>query len=154
MIRAWRLCRQRHASAPLAGEGARRVGGRWSPRGTPIAYCASSLSLAVLECLVHFDLSEAPTDYVAIPMDLPNALIERVDPKRLPSNWRQTPAPPGLARIGGDWARAGRTAVLEVPSAIIPDEPNFLVNPAHAAVARIRVGASRPFHFDPRLFVE
>lgn len=153
MNRAWRLCRLRFASQPLDGEGARRAGGRWNPRGTPMVYAASTLSLAALECLVHFDLSEAPEDYVAIPLDIPDDVVERLDVTRLPKRWRHTPPPAELGRIGHRWVHERRSAVLQVPSAIVPEEPNFLIHPGHPDAARIEPGSPRPFQFDPRLFV-
>jgi RES domain-containing protein len=153
VIHAWRLCRLRFASRPLDGEGARRAGGRWGSRGTPMVYCASSLSLAALECLVHFDLSEAPADYVAIPITIPDDVVERLDVTGLPMRWRDTPPLTALARIGDRWVREQRSAVLQVPSAIVPVEPNFLIHPGHPDAARIETGAPRPFQFDPRLFV-
>jgi RES domain-containing protein len=153
VIHAWRLCRLRFASRPLDGEGARRAGGRWGSRGTPMVYCASSLSLGALECLVHFDLSEAPADYVAIPITIPDDVVERLDVTGLPMRWRDTPPLTALARIGDRWVREQRSAVLQVPSAIVPVEPNFLIHPGHPDAARIETGAPRPFQFDPRLFV-
>jgi RES domain-containing protein len=147
------VCRLRFASQPLDGEGSRRAGGRWNRRGTPMVYCASSLSLAILECLVHFDLSEAPADYVAIPLAIPDELVERLDVTGLPKRWRDTPPPAALARIGDRWVREQRSAVLQVPSAIVPEEPNFLIHPGHPDTARIGPGAPRPLQFDPRLFV-
>jgi RES domain-containing protein len=153
LIRAWRLCRLRFASKPLDGEGARVAGGRWNPRGTPMVYCASTLSLAALECLVHFDLSEAPADYVAIPADIPDDVVERLDVTRLPKRWRDTPPPAELAGIGHRWVREQRSSVLQVPSAIVPEEPNYLIDPGHPDAARIETGPPRPFQFDPRLFV-
>lgn len=153
MIRAFRLCRAPFASEPLDGEGARRVGGRWNPPGTPMVYAASTLSLAALECLVHFDLSEAPADFVALQIEFPEAFVERIEVARLPSHWRESPPPAELAQIGQLWVREQRSAILAVPSAIIPDETNYLVSPGHPDVSRVMVGPPRPFQFDPRLFL-
>jgi RES domain-containing protein len=118
-----------------------------------MVYCASSLSLAALECLVHFDLSEAPEDYVAISMAIPDDVVEPLDVAGLPKRWRDTPPPTALARIGDRFVREQRSAVLQVPSAIVPEEPNFLIHPGHPDAARIETDPPRPFHFDPRLFV-
>lgn len=153
MIRACRLCRSKYARTALDGEGARRAGGRWGPPGVPIAYCSSTLSLCALECLVHFDVSEAPSDYVAVALEIPEPSVEVLPTTELPRDWRDTPPPRALRALGREWADSLRSAVLRVPSAIVPDEANYLVNPRHPDVSRIRVAAPVPFRFDPGLFV-
>ena len=101
---------------------------------------------------MHLDEEEAPGTLVAIPADLPDGLsIERIKPSDLPSNWRATPPPDRLAERGTRWIEDGRTLALAVPSAIIPHELNYLLNPRHSEFTRVRVGAPKPFSFDPRL---
>lgn len=149
-MRVWRLCKKAHAA--FDGEGARRVGGRWNRRGTPVVYASQSLSLAALELLVHADPAFLPGDLVAIPADVPDALtVESIEAADLPRDWRRYPAPEALADRGSDWARSGRSPVLSVPSAVVPLERNFLLNPAHPDFRRIRAGKPEPFHFDTRL---
>lgn len=128
-------------TAAFDGEGARRYGGRWNHLGVPAVYTAAHLSLAVLEVLVHVTLSEdLPTDLVAIPADLPDdLLIEHVRVGDLPRDWRRTPAPAALADRGTAWLSAARTAVLAVPSAVVPPETNYILNPAHPDFRRIIV---------------
>jgi len=149
-VRVWRLCKKAHAV--FDGEGARRAGGRWNRRGTSVVYASQSLSLAALELLVHADPLLLPGDLVAIPADVPEALrIESIEAADLPREWRRYPAPEELADRGSDWARAGRSPVLSVPSAVVPQERNFLLNPAHPDFRRIRPGKPEPFAFDGRL---
>lgn len=149
-MRVWRLCKNKHAA--FDGEGARLAGGRWNRRGTAVVYASGTLSLATLELLVHCDPALLPDDLVAIPADIPDSLrVERVEEKKLPRNWRRYPALEALARIGTDWARGLQSAALSVPSAVVPRERNFLLNPAHADFRRIRVGALEPFLLDLRL---
>ncbi len=149
-MRVWRLCKKAHAI--FDGEGARRAGGRWNRRGAPIVYTSQSLSLAALELLVHADPAFLPGDLVAIPADVPDALrIESIEAAALPRDWRRYPAPEALADRGSEWARAARSPVLSVPSAIVPQERNFLLNPAHPDFRRIRPGKPEPFDFDGRL---
>jgi RES domain-containing protein len=102
---------------------------------------------------VHLDEAEAPGTLVAIPADLPDSVsIIRVRRSELPSNWRATPSPERLAETGTRWVEAGHTLMLAVPSAIIPHELNYLLNPRHPEFRRVRVGAPEPFSFDPRLW--
>lgn len=135
------------------GEGARRYGGRWNHPGVPAVYTAAHLSLAVLELLVHVAAPEdLPADLVAVPADVPDDLrIEDVGTQELPRDWRRTPAPAALADRGTAWLRAARTAVLAVPSAVVPLETNYILNPAHPDFRRIVVGRAQPFGLDPRL---
>jgi RES domain-containing protein len=149
-LRVWRLCKRVHAA--FDGEGARLVGGRWNPRGTRMVYTSSSLSLAALEILVHCEPALLPADLVAIPADIPPSLaIEPIDEARLPPDWSRLPAPDALAALGGVWLAAARSPVLSVPSAVVPRERNYLLNPAHPDFAKIRRGAAEAFSLDPRL---
>jgi RES domain-containing protein len=147
-VRVWRLARRAHAA--LDGGGARRDGGRWNSPGRPLVYSSSHLSLAALEVLVHFDVDEVPEDLRAFAIEIPDALAaEQVTLDTLPTGWtRQAFA---SRAFGDDWLAAARTPVLVVPSAIIPEETNVLVNPSHPATQGVRVVASRRFAYDPRL---
>ena len=151
MRRVWRLCRRKHAGA-FDGEGARLSGGRWNPPGVPVVYASETISLAALEILVHIDADDAPEDLVVVPVDIPDDVdVAEVTARGLPGDWRSTPAPARLQRLGADWVRAGKTAVLSVPSAVVPQERNYAFNPRHADFARIKRGKPEPFRIDPRL---
>ena len=118
-----------------------------------MVYTSSTLALAALEVFVHVSPSDAPVDLVAIPADIPDELtITRVRARDLPPGWRRYPAPLGLARLGSEWLRRGRTPVLQVPSAVIPQEANYLLNPGHSDVRRVRIGRPVAFHFDERMW--
>ncbi|MFN2386217.1 MAG: RES family NAD+ phosphorylase [Thermoanaerobaculia bacterium] len=149
-MRVWRICRKPHAA--FDGEGARLAGGRWNLKGSAVVYTSSSLSLAALEMLVHFDIGDAPDDLVSVWAELPAALqIKRLTPAELPRRWRDLPAPEELAIIGTDWVASGATAVLSVPSAIVEQEQNYLLNPYHEDFRRVSVGTAEAFRFDTRL---
>lgn len=136
------------------GEGARSAGGRWNQAGTPLVYTSGTLALAALESLVHFDMAEAPDDLVSVDAEVPDSVgIGEINLNDLPDNWRQYPAPEELARLGTGWVEGGTTAVLAVPSAVIPSERNYLINPAHRDFGRIRIGVPQLFVFDPRLLL-
>jgi len=149
-MRLWRLTRAAHQR--LDGEGARLNGGRWNSEGNAVVYLSSPLSLAVLELLVHVDLEDAPPDLVALAVDLPDdALIQSVDSSDLPGDWRDVPDHPACVGRGDAWVAAGDTLLLRVPSAVIPVEMNYLLNPRHADAATAAVSSASPFEFDPRL---
>jgi RES domain-containing protein len=119
----------------------------------PAVYTAAHLSLAVLEILVHVPAEEdLPADLVAIAADIPTDLaVEHVGVDEMPPGWRRTPAPAWLAERGTAWLSAARTAVLVVPSAVIPAESNYVLNPAHPDFRRIEIRSAERFDLDPRL---
>ena len=150
-MRLWRICSRRHRR--FDGEGARLYGGRWNHAGTSVVYTSSSLSLAALELFVHLDIDMVPADLVAIQADVPDTIhIEVVTLESLPKNWRHYPVPEALKDIGTAWAARASTAILAVPSAVIPEERNYLLNPKHRDLKRLRVHKPVPFHFDPRMW--
>jgi RES domain-containing protein len=151
-MHAHRLVKARHAAAALEGEGARLVGGRWNTPGQAVVYCASSLALAALELLVQVDPRDLPGDLVAIEAELPEDLpSERLDRKDLPESWREESSRSDLRALGDLWLRSRRTAILIVPSVVVPSETNLLINPAHPEAARIRIVGQESFCLDPRL---
>ena len=151
MPSGFRIAKARHARGAFDGEGARRYGGRWNSPGTPLVYTSATRALAVLELLVHLQASELLATYVLIEATFEAALVERLEPVRLPRNWRAFPSRVALQEIGDRWVAERRSAVLEVPSAVVPAESNFLLNPLHRDFAKIAVGGSSRFEFDPRL---
>ncbi|WP_110171183.1 RES family NAD+ phosphorylase [Luteitalea pratensis] len=150
MIAAWRIIKARHVSSAFSGEGARLAGGRWNSKGIAVAYTAGSQSLATLEMLVHLGAGAALQSYVLIRSDFDEALVTEVDATALPSSWRSFPAPAALAAIGDAWVSSVTSAVLRVPSVIVPSEANYLFNPQHSQFNAIQVGTPTTFSFDPR----
>ena len=151
VIRAWRVVKAKHAANAFDGEGPRLRGGRWNSPGMAVVYTSQSISLAVLETLVHFDRESPLPDLVVIPCHFPDRLLSEIDEQALPENWRSYPASPELQRIGDDWIKSRRSAVIAVPSAIIESERNYLLNPEHSAFGSIEIGVPQPFAFDLRL---
>lgn len=153
MIEVWRICARRHARSAFSGDGARLHGGRWNPPGIAVVYTAGSLSLATLELFVHLDPGNLPSDLVAISATIPDGIaVETIPQERLPPAWREYPAPETVQQVGERWAARGKTAVLSVPSAVIPQERNFLLNPAHVQFSRIEAHRPERFRFDPRMW--
>ena len=151
MITAWRIVKKRYAAHAFDGEGARLFGGRWNSPGVAVVYAASSRSLAALEMTVHLDRSMLLASFVLIPCEFAERLVTVVDHRTLPADWRRDPPPPSAAAIGDEWVRRAESAVLALPSAIIEQETNFLLNHAHPDFAAIRIGELQDFEFDKRL---
>ena len=150
-MRAWRVCKRRYAASAFDGEGAFRYGGRWNSPGTRVVYVAASPALAALEIIVNTDDPEDlfRIPYAVIPVEIPDGRVTR--PVSLPSDWKQDPPPPSSAKVGDDWARAQASVALEVPSAVVPVENNYLLNPLHPDFRQLNIGDLQPFEFDPRL---
>lgn len=150
-MRIWRLARAVYD--PLDGEGARLHGGRWNREGTPLVYTSSHLSLCVLEQLVHLSPEDVPEDMAAFGIEVPeNLLLETIGLEDLPDGWDRVADHPECQRIGELWVRKESSPVLEVPSAVLPMETNYLINPHHPEADSIEVARAQPFRFDERLF--
>jgi RES domain-containing protein len=148
---AWRITKAKFATEAFTGEGARLYGGRWNSVGIPLVYTSERVSLAALELLIHLQSRVPLPAYVVIPATFDQTLVESIDPAALPADWRNNPAPIALADLGDSWAASRRSAVLRVPSAVVPSEGNFLLNPEHPDFTSIRIGSATPFEFDARL---
>jgi RES domain-containing protein len=137
----WRLCRRQHAD--LSGEGGRRFAGRWHHAGHPVVYTAAEPSLTVLEVRVNLDLpfELLPEDYVLMAIDSGEASMEVQE--TLPAEPRG---------FGDAWLRERRSALLRVPSVVVRQARNVLINPAHPDAQAIRITKIEPFRFDPRLW--
>lgn len=150
MRTVWRITTARFAQTAFSGEGARLHGGRWNPKGWEVVYTAESQSLALLELMVQDDPLRA--HYVLIPAQLPADPPEtRVEVDQLPNNWRTIDARDVLQALGLRWLEGGQTALLNVPSAIVPAERNLLINPSHPDFARIVIGEPQSLQTDTRL---
>jgi RES domain-containing protein len=147
----WRLCSATYADTAFDGEGAKLFGGRWSPIGLPVVYTAETRALAVLEILAHVDEPERLFElaWVLVSATLPRDAVEK--PERFPESWRRFPHAAEAQQFGAEWARAQRSIALRVPSAVVPGEFNYLLNPAHPDFKRVKLGKPEPFSFDPRL---
>jgi RES domain-containing protein len=151
-MRFWRISNH----ADLNGEGGRVVSGRWHSRGAPIVYLADHPALALVENLVHLeiDVDDLPQTYQLMTIEIPDDVevaeitldaLARTDP-----DW---PTKPEVTRMEGSaWLCAGRTALLRVPSVILPDATNVLFNPAHPEAARASIVSIRQPPYDTRLF--
>jgi len=149
-VLTYRLCRA--AFTALDGEGARRYGGRWNSVGGAIVYTSATVSLAALEYLVRVDVTDAPSDLVALTIELPDDIsITRVHERDLPPRWHEYVDVESCRVLGDRWLAEASSAILAVPSAAVTSEWNYLVNLAHMDAAAMQLIAQHPFRFDPRL---
>jgi RES domain-containing protein len=153
VIAAWRLVKERHAKTAFDGEGARQFGGRWNPPGVRVVYVSDSLALAALETFVHLGRAASHIAHAAIRVVIPDDVAVRtVAVGDLPAGWRTEPPPDSTKDIGSTWVGSGETAVLRVPSVLVPAESNLVLNPAHPEFARLEISPPQPFSFDPRMW--
>jgi RES domain-containing protein len=150
-VRVWRVVPVGHSA--FDGEGSRRFGSRWVPKGLPAIHTSATLSLAALELFVHTDPDLAPKYLRAISADVPDDVtVHELALSELPASWREIPAPQELQELGRSWIIEGKVATLSVPSVVVPTERNYLLNPAHEAFHRIHIGEGHDFSFDPRMW--
>jgi RES domain-containing protein len=150
MTTSWRVVKQRFASEAFDGEGARISGGRWNSVGRAVVYTAATTSLGLLEKIVYTKARLLPF-YFTVPVTFDADLVETVEPGRLPADWRSLPAPFTLKRIGDEWVDSMRSCILEVPSAIVPHESNYILNPKHADFSSLDIGEPIGLNVDHRL---
>jgi len=147
----WRIARRPFALDRL-GTGARDGGGRWNHTGTPVIYAGGTIAIAALELFVHL-AGIVPPDLVLVRIELPDKhSAETPALAELPRDWRRVPATPGSMDFGTAWAKALRSLVLHVPSALVPEEKNAVVNPAHREFAAVKMAIEREFRYDDRMY--
>ena len=126
--------------------------GRWNSMGGRMVYASDSRALAVLELVVHLDNTELMEDYSCCMLSIPSRLCEKVSAKDLPIGWDALAVNSQVVQPWGDkWLKNGRTPVLKVPSVIVRQEWNYLVNPRHKDFMDIRLGKIEPFRIDSRI---
>ena len=150
-LTAFRLVKAKHAANAFSGDGARIAGGRWNLPGTSVVYASDSLSLAALETFVHLQPVDRRVRYTWFHITIPDSVTVET-PDTLPNDWRAEPPSETTQSLGTQWAEQNRTAVLRVPSILVPGEFNLLLNPSHARFKRIKISGPRPFDFDGRLW--
>lgn len=153
MITAWRLDKAKHAGDAFTGEGARRVSGRWHHHGIPVVYVSESIALSVLEKFVHLGFDASHIKFVYFKIEIPDSVpVEKLKTAGLPTDWTAEPPGDSTKDIGSAWARKAETAVLRVPSVLVPKSWNYLLNPVHRDFKKIRISGPMPFVFDARMW--
>ena len=154
-VPAWRIAVEAptHSADDMTGTGAKLSGGRWNSPGTPMLYCCENISLATLETLSYLRAATLPFNRFLVRVDIPEAIWHKreiLDP--LPGGWDAVPAG-RIGRVVGDaWCASQRSALLIVPSVIVPDETNILINPAHPDTAGISAHVLKRWIYDARFF--
>ena len=133
----------------LHGTGAARFPGRWNSKGTYILYTAATASLALLESVVHVS-NIAVSSYCMVCLSLPDDSIQTISANELPENWYTNPAPDMLKNIGDSFIKTNKFLLLKIPSAIMPEENSFLLNPAHPDFKKVEVVYTRNIPIDER----
>ncbi|RWY50991.1 RES family NAD+ phosphorylase [Mucilaginibacter gilvus] len=135
----------------LDGTGARLYGGRWNSKGHAMVYLASSRALAMLEVLVHLQPLLIPQDFCIAEIEVPDKSIHEIDTATLPKNWIDVSPPVAIKQIGNKFIKDGKQLLLKVPSSIVEQEFNYLINPDHPEIKSVKVLRTKPFSFDERL---
>jgi RES domain-containing protein len=147
----YRIVGAHRAATALDGEGARKMGGRWNPRGVPVVYLAESRALAALEIMVHFGRDVALASWVVIGVEVPDAMIDSHSLKQLPTGWDDMASSSVSRAYGANWVNVGKSLSILLPSAVIPEERSMMINVSHESFSKIKATAPVPFYFDPRL---
>ena len=151
----WRIAADTpgYAADDLSGMGAKLTGGRWNSKGVPMVYCSASIALATLETVHYLRAGTLPFNRFLVRIEVPEALWQASQILApIPGGWDAIPAGLSASRAGGQWSAAGNTALLVVPSVIVPDECNILINSRHRDAAAITASTVRRWHYDPRFF--
>ena len=147
----FRLSRRAYA-ADLSGYGAKLYGGRWNSPGVAMLYTSDSRALAYAETMIHLQPGRYPKDYMLVTLEIPDTMdMQELTLTQLPANWRSFPHPASTRQIGDAFIRAGDYLLLRVPSAVVPGDFNYLLNPGHPAFHNVHVRHIEPFAFDLRL---
>ena len=151
----WRIAQEtrEHRADDLSGGGAAKTGGRWNSVGKPVVYSSRTVALAYLETLAHLG-REAPRNRFLVRVVLPDKVWDQAlwaKEKDLPKTWRAEPAGIGSVRFGDKWLTAGKSALLCLPSVIVPEDTNVLINPNHEDATLIQARVQRQLVYDPRV---
>lgn len=152
VVQVWRITDKKYTDSAFSGEGARLWGGRFNSPGIPAVYASDSLSLALLEILVQTNDRSNLRKKVLFRADIPGSLIEFPSKNDLPENWNHIPASKTSQAYGDNWINQQDSPVLKVPSVVVPQEFNYVINPLHPNFNKIDISDALPFPLDPRFF--
>ena len=151
-VTVYRLTKLRYQNQIFSGLGGLHADGRWTFRGHPVIYTSASISLAVLEYTLNYRRRGWVPASVLGRAAIPDRVkIEVVTLADLPRNWSAADPPPKLRQIGQRWLDDGAAAILKVPSAVVVEEWNYIINPQHPDFKKLIFQRPRRFQFDRRL---
>lgn len=142
-------------SHDLSGKGAQKAGGRWNSRGVAMVYTSESRALCTAEIAVHTPLGILPDDYQLITIEIPDQIkIFKILPQNLAPEWKSIPHSGKTQELGDTFIKAGKFVVMKAPSAVVPGDSNYLINPDHPDAKMIQIVKVEPFTFDQRMFLK
>lgn len=149
----WRIAAEtrQYKADDLSGGGAAKNPGRWNEAGLAVLYTAPTIALAVLETAAHIDDGGLPLNRYLVRIEVPArtwTARQELDPAALPSTWNAIPAGATSAQLGSQWIKSMASAILLVPSVIVPEERAALINPAHPDASKIKASVVRPFEYN------
>ncbi|WP_026450648.1 RES family NAD+ phosphorylase [Aequorivita capsosiphonis] len=150
-MRIYRITKT-HYIEDLSGEGARLYGGRWNMVGDAMLYFAQNLSLSLLEIIVHVDYAELPLEYSFIEVEIPDSSIKEIQSiDFIKPKWSTEEAVNQLQMFGSKWLKKSEALAMKVPSAVLHQEHNILINPSHKDFGKLKIIRKDKMDFDPRL---
>lgn len=153
-MKVYRLAKEKYAE-DLSGKGAELAGARWNSKGTPMLYTSQSRALCLVEIAVHMPVGNIPADYFMIEIEIPDDLeITLVSEEMLSTDWNSLPHSQFTQNIGDKFISQNEILVMQVPSAVVQGDYNYLINPRHRLFNQIKIISKSPFSFDERLFVQ
>jgi RES domain-containing protein len=138
-------------SKDLSGEGSRLFGARWNHKDIPAVYTSESRALALLEYTVNVSIDSIPRDLSMTTIEIPDADIFEIPEADLPGDWKSSPAPSSTKDFGTATLETLHSLTLKIPSVVIPQEFNYILNPLHAAITRVQIVDIRDFVYDVRI---
>lgn len=155
-VSVWRIATDTkdYEADDLSGKGAEITGGRWNDKGTPLVYTSTNRALAALETIVHLNSGGLPLNRYLVEIIIPDDVsdsAEALDHTIAPFGWDAEPASRTSSDYGTRWARAATSLLLRVPSVIVPEESNVLLNPRHPDITAIKARKVRRWIYDPRI---
>ena len=148
----WRLANKDKVKSSLTGIGSKSTGGRWNHPGTPVVYCSESIALCLLELQTRVDLDLLPDNYMKIKLSLPDSSSIKEFPHKNQLSKYLNPFHTQLSRdYGTKWAEDKETLILKVPSAVVPEQFNYILNPMHPEMNKVKIAESTKLYIDPRI---
>ncbi|HLT50292.1 RES family NAD+ phosphorylase [Aequorivita nionensis] len=151
-MRIYRIAKTQYIN-DLSGEGARLFGGRWNKVGDVMLYFSQNLSLSLLEIIVHVEYAKLPLDYSFLEVEIPDSSIKNIQSiDFIEPKWSTEAAVNQLQMLGSNWLKRKESLAMRVPSAVMHQENNILINPLHKDIAKLKIIKIDKMDFDPRLF--
>jgi len=152
----WRIATEapEYKAVDATGTGARLSGGRWNHKGVAVVYAAPSIALVALEAIIHLNVPALPANRYLIRIDVPDAIWKRrqsIDKDTAPGGWDAEPAGLSSLEYGDAWIKSQGSALLSVPSVVVPMEQNVLINPLHSEAEQLVFTNTGKFLFDRRI---